>query len=74
MEAAQIETLQGVVREVLTAGHYTYVSVEGQWAVVLGDVKASPGAEITLAVQGRQTNFHSSRLDRDFELLFFAST
>ncbi len=74
MEATEVQSLHGVVREVLAAGHYTYVRVDTQWAVVFGEVSAVPGHEITLRVQGSQDDFHSRRLDRDFERLFFAST
>ncbi len=74
IDPTDVETLHGVVREVLVAGHYTYVSVEGQWAVVLGDVNAEPGTEVTLTVQGSQDDFRSRRLERSFDRLYFAST
>jgi len=78
LDPTDINTLGGVVHELQSAGHYTYVRVgapgtDGDWAVVLGALETSLGAAITLSVQGSQTDFHSRRLDRDFEQLFFAS-
>ena len=77
IDAAQIEVLEGVVHELQPAGHYTYVRIgapgaEGDWAVVMGRLDAEPGEALTLRVDGSKTDFHSRRLDRDFEQLFFA--
>lgn len=78
IEETRVETLGGVVQEVQSAGHYTYVRIgapgsEGDWAVVMGALDTAPGEVLTLSVQGSQHDFHSRRLDRDFEQLFFAS-
>lgn len=78
IEPTEVEMLGGVVHEVLSAEHYTYVRVgapgtDGDWAVVMGALDAVTGEAITLSVQGSQHHFHSRRLDRDFERLFFAS-
>ena len=73
MARTDVESLEGVVAEVLLAGHYTYVRVGDAWAVVMGSLDASPGEAIHLQVQGSQRDFHSRRLDRDFERLYFAS-
>ena len=78
MNPTDVETLAGVVHEVLWAEHYTYVRVgaagtDGDWAVVMGTLDATTGEAITLSVQGSQRDFHSRRLNRDFERLFFAS-
>lgn len=78
IEPTEVDTLGGVVHEVQSVGHYTYVRVgapgtDGDWAVVMGALDTAPGDAITLSVQGSQHNFHSRRLDRDFERLFFAS-
>ena len=73
MARTDVASLDGVVGEVLAAGHYTYLRVGNDWAVVMGPLDAAPGEPISLRVQGSQTDFHSRRLDRDFERLFFAS-
>ena len=75
IRAAEIDVLEGEVREVAAAGHYTYLRVgePGDWAVVMGKVDVSLGEAISLRVQGSQDDFHSRRLGRDFERLFFAS-
>lgn len=75
MRAAEIDRLEGEVRELAPAGHYTYLRVgePGDWAVVMGHVDVSLGDAISLRVQGSQDDFHSRRLGRDFERLFFAS-
>ncbi len=78
IEPTEVQVLGGVVHEVLPAEHYTYVRVgapgtDGDWAVVMGTLDAVTGQAITLSVQGSQHDFHSRRLDRDFERLFFAS-
>ena len=74
---SDVETLSGVVHELQSAGQYTYVrlgaeGVDGEWAVVLGRVEAQLGSAMTLRVHGHKTDFHSRRLDRDFEDLYFA--
>ena len=66
MVRADVASLDGVVGEVLQAGHYTYVRVGDDWAVVMGQLDTRPGEAISLRVQGSQTDFHSRRLDRDF--------
>jgi len=78
INAADVDTLRGVVQEIRSAGHYTYVRVgaagtPGDWAVVMGALDTTPGESITLNVQGSQSDFHSRRLDRDFEQLLFAT-
>lgn len=75
IEAAEIDMLEGRVRELESAGHYTYLRIgdPGDWAVVMGKVDVSLGDAISLRVQGSQDDFHSRRLGRDFERLFFAS-
>ncbi len=75
IRAAVIERLEGEVRELAPAGHYTYLRVgePGDWAVVMGHVEVSLGDAISLRVQGSQDDFHSRRLGRDFERLYFAS-
>lgn len=75
MRAAEVDLLEGEVREVAPAGHYTYLRVgePGDWAVVMGHIDVSLGDAVSLRVQGSQDDFHSRRLDRDFTRLFFAS-
>ena len=73
MQDSEIVRLEGSVREVMPAGHYTYLRVEDDWAVVMGALEVKAGDPIHLRVQGTQRDFHSRRLDRSFERLFFAS-
>lgn len=73
MQAADIQGLEGELAERLVAGHYTYVRIGDDWAVLLGSVDAEPGDPIAVSVQGAQTDFHSRRLGRDFERLYFAT-
>ncbi len=78
IEPTEVKTLGGVVHEIESVGQYTYVRVgapgtQGDWAVVMGTLDTTAGEAITLSVQGSQTHFHSRRLDRDFDRLFFAS-
>ncbi len=75
--STDVQTLDGLVHEILAAGSYTYVRVgasgtDGAWAVVLGSLEASVGDRLALHVHGTRTDFHSRRLDRDFSELFFA--
>lgn len=78
IQPTAVSVLAGVVHEIQSVGHYTYVRLGrpdhlGNWAVVMGSLDAAPGDTLTLSVHGSQTDFHSRRLDRDFEQLFFAS-
>ncbi|MBV1856931.1 MAG: hypothetical protein KUG77_00875 [Nannocystaceae bacterium] len=75
VDKAEIEALRGEIVELAPAGHYTYLRVgdPGDWAVVLGQLDVELGDSIDLRVQGSKDDFHSHRLGRDFERLFFAS-
>ena len=73
--AAGREQLRGVVRERLVTGSYAYLRIElddgsTPWVVTMGDA-----AELDTRVQvesfGTQHDFHSNRLDRDFDELVF---
>lgn len=75
IETSPVDTLEGVVAELAPAGHYTYLRVgePGDWAVVMGKIDLRLGDTVSLTVQGHKADFHSRRLDRSFETLFFAS-
>ena len=73
MEVSDVEELEGAVTERLDAGHYTYVRVGEDWAVVFGRLEAKAGDPIALRVQGIKNDFHSRKLGRDFERLYFAT-
>jgi hypothetical protein len=71
----EVASFTGTVREALPAGRYTYLRVhvaEGdeRWVVVMGE----PDREhVTVHSYGRRRDFVSSRLDRTFDELYFAS-
>lgn len=69
--------IAGHVEERLVAASYVYLAIRdgdgaARWAVVMGD--APPvGAAITVHSMGRRAQFHSSRLQRTFAELHFAT-
>lgn len=69
-------THQGVVKDTVTAGGYTYMQVEenGQAYWIAGPKNTIPkGAEVTFAEQIWMSNFTSKALGRTFERLLFVS-
>lgn len=65
----------GTVREVLFAGSYVYVEVElaegdARWVVGIDD-PPRVGDRVQVRAHGERRDFHSARLDRDFERLLF---
>jgi len=72
-EAAQ---WRGVVDERLVAGGYTYLAVNDgasqRWVAVMGPGEPA-GTAVVVHAFGTKQNFHSPRLDRDFDELVFAS-
>lgn len=71
------ETFSGDVQEVLPAGHYTYFRLrDGQaaerWVVVPG-TSHRDADQLRVRSFGRRHDFHSNRLGRDFDDLYFVS-
>lgn len=67
----------GVVQEVLPAGGYHYLALRlddgsTRWAVIANGAP-STGERVELDGFGVRTNYHSNRLERDFEALLFAA-
>lgn len=66
----------GVVQERLAAGSYSYLAVrEGdalRWVAVMGPGQP-PGTAVAVHALGMRKDFHSPRLDRDFDELVFAT-
>lgn len=69
-------TWAGVVEERLEAGSYTYLAVRDasalRWIAVMGPGEA-PGRTVQVHALGVRNDFHSARLDRDFDELVFAT-
>jgi hypothetical protein len=67
-------TRSGVVKETMNSGGYTYVLVETAeetfWAAA-PEFTVSVGATVSVPEGMPMQNYHSSTLDRDFELLYF---
>ena len=70
-------SLSGRVRSVLRAGHYTYVQLQTTagptWVVTPARLQLDEGQTAAFAVFGRREDFHSRRLQRDFDALWFGS-
>lgn len=66
--------LEGRVREVLSAGSYTYLSLETtdgpRWTVTMGRGQGV-GTKVRVRSFGHSQNFHSKRLQRTFPDLVF---
>ena len=71
-----VEMLTGTVVETMDAASYTYVLVdvgdEEIWAAT-SRFEVAVGDRITVPLEAPMANFHSDTLDRDFELIYFAS-
>ena len=77
IQASDVQVLEGRVEDVQVAGHYTYLRIgkdqgRQRWAVVIGRPTARVGDALRLKVHGSKTDFHSRRLNRDFDEVFFA--
>ncbi len=75
--APSSERLDGVVSERLEAGGYTYLRVRPSagapvWVVTMG-AGSRVGARVRVTSFGEQRQFHSRRLNRDFDRVLFAS-
>ncbi|MEM7151269.1 MAG: hypothetical protein AAF799_00430 [Myxococcota bacterium] len=67
--------LSGVIRECLPAGGYTYLRLELDdgafpWVVTMAK-SIEPGQRVAVESLGTKHDFHSNRLDRDFDELVF---
>jgi hypothetical protein len=71
-----VETVQGTVLETMEAANYTYVRVKTSngeiWAATLA-FKVTVGETVVVPLENPMANFHSSSLQRDFPLVYFAS-
>jgi hypothetical protein len=69
-------TVSGSVVETMDSGGYTYVKVDTGdqeiWAAA-GQFQVGVGDRVTFPLETPMRGFHSSTLDRDFELIYFAS-
>lgn len=75
-EPAAAGYFEGTVTETMNAGGYTYVLVdtgsEQQWAA--GPQQAMEvGTHVTVSTAMPMQNFHSSALERDFDVVYFVS-
>ena len=71
------ETFSGEVQEVLPAGNYTYFRMGdgsgGQRWVVIPSASHRDATHLQVRSFGLRHDFHSNRLGRDFDDLYFAS-
>jgi hypothetical protein len=68
---------EGVVKDVVHGGGYTYLQIEGAdqkpyWIAVEG-VQIAKGMEVRFKEEMRAQNFHSNALNRTFDEVMFAS-
>lgn len=64
--------IQGTVAQVLEAGSYQYIEVDGLWhATLRKDVAV--GQAVTLTPMGRMAPFTSRALDRTFDAVLFST-
>jgi hypothetical protein len=71
-----VQTVTGTVVETMNAASYTYVRVEsgdGEIWAAAGQFKVAVGDRVTVPLETPMQGFHSDTLDRDFELIYFAS-
>jgi hypothetical protein len=73
---AGVETVSGTVVETMNAATYTYVRVDtgGKeiWAAA-SRFDVAVGDRVTVPLETPMQGFHSATLDRDFDLIYFAS-
>ena len=71
-----VETVTGTVVETMDAASYSYVLVdvggEEIWAAT-SRFEVAVGDRVTVPLEAPMANFHSDTLERDFELIYFAS-
>ena len=74
--AAGAQLVSGSVVETMDAAGYTYVRVDtgsGEIWAASGQFPVAVGDRVTLPLETPMQNFHSASLERDFELIYFAS-
>jgi len=76
LPAQSVFSTDAVVLERVPAGSYLYLRVAAQgrerWAATLASFEPRGTSLVRLTVFGRAHHFHSARLDRDFDELWFA--
>jgi hypothetical protein len=74
--AAGAQSFSGTVLETMDAASYTYVRVKTDagdvWAAS-GQFKVAVGDKVTVPIETPMENFHSTSLNRDFPVIYFAS-
>lgn len=74
--APDVQSFSGEVLETMDAGGYTYVLVgtetEQFWAAS-NQFKVEVGDRVTVPIESPMANFRSETLDREFEMIYFAS-
>lgn len=74
--APEVQSFSGVVVETMDAGGYTYVLVdtgsEQNWAAS-NQFGVAVGDRVTVPIESPMANFRSETLDREFEVIYFAS-
>jgi hypothetical protein len=71
---AQVSMTDGTVVETMNSGGYTYVRVdtaEGEHWAAAPEVAVEVGDNVSMPRGAPMTNYHSSTLDRSFELIYF---
>jgi len=71
---AQVSMTSGTVVETMNSGGYTYVRVdtaEGEHWAAAPEVAVKIGDNVSMPRGAPMTNYHSSTLDRSFELIYF---
>lgn len=72
LERADRTPVVGSVAEVLPAGGYLYVAVDGVWFATLGQ-PLKVGQTVTLGPIGVANDFRSGKLNRTFDRVTFAT-
>lgn len=76
--AAGAETITGTVAETMDAASYTYVRVKtadrGEVWAAASKFPVAVGDRVSIAVEVPMQNFHSESLNRDFPVIYFASS
>ncbi len=72
----EIQTLAGEVLETMDSGGYTYVLIGGdteQFWAASNQFEVAVGDRVIVPIESPMANFRSESLDREFELIYFAS-
>ena len=71
-----VQTVTGTVVETMDAASYTYVLVDtgdGEIWAAAGQFEVAVGDRVRVPLETPMQGFHSDTLDRDFDLIYFAS-